>query len=562
MIALATVTSTIACGRRGGAVSPPVAITAGEPREGATGFSFVVANARLDSEAVASGVDAVAVRGTKIVAIGRSRDLEAACTAACSVIDARGGFLVPGFHDAHAHLARAGENEYQLSVRGASVLRIQATLREYAAQHRGGWILGHGWNAAAFARWPTRFDLDAVESSRPVVLRDHSGHNLWTNTAAIDAAGITRDTPDPFSGRIVRDAKGDPTGVFLDAALRLVTSKEPATTEEERERFALAGQAMSLKAACTSMQGGPVTLEEARTYGRLDRQGNLRERAFLWAPLLSSDAAFQVWVDFARALPPDGKVQIVAFKGFADGTLSASTAALLAPYSDDASNEGRLYLRQDILNQAVVRANRAGFPAAIHAIGDRAVRAALDAFEVSRNALGHRLVNRVEHALLVDPSDAKRFGSLGVAASVQPVWLYGYPSRASFLPDRRLGEARVPHVYPWNELAGGGGLLLFGSDVPSSDLLDPLTGIFSAVLRRFPSGDDFVPAQRIDEELALRAYTTNPAVAIGWGDRIGKIAVGYEADLVLLDHDPRDGARSLGDDPMRRMWIGGQPVEP
>jgi predicted amidohydrolase YtcJ len=172
-------------------------------------------------------------------------------------------------------------------------------------------------------------------------------------------------------------------------------------------------------------------------------------------------------------------------------------------------------------------------------------------------------VNRVEHASLVDPADAGRFGVLGVAASVQPVWLAGYPSRASFASaGDRVGSVRTAHLFPWNELSQGGALLLFGSDLPASDLLDPVTGIYSAAVRRFPNGEELTPEQRIDADLALRAYTTHPAVAIGWGDRIGKIAVGYEADLVLLDHDPRSGAKGLVDDPMKRMWIAGTSVAP
>jgi predicted amidohydrolase YtcJ len=171
-------------------------------------------------------------------------------------------------------------------------------------------------------------------------------------------------------------------------------------------------------------------------------------------------------------------------------------------------------------------------------------------------------MNRIEHAAVVAPEDAARFGPLGVAASVQPVWIRGYASLATFVPARRLGPARHGRIYPWGDLARGGAFLLFGSDLPSSGLHDPIMGIFGASARQFASGDVFTPEQQVDADLALRAYTENPAVAIGWGDRLGRIAAGYEADMVLLDHDPRTGAKSLADDPVRGLWVAGTARRP
>jgi predicted amidohydrolase YtcJ len=348
--------------------------------------------------------------------------------------------------------------------------------------------------------------------------------------------------------------------MFLDGARAFVLAKRPPLTDDERAKFILAGQAKATAVGCTAMQGGPVSLEVAQVYARLDREGRLTQRAFLWAPLLSNEADFQSWVAFAHGLPKDGKVQISAFKGFADGTYAARTAALLAPYADDPSTRGELYVPQEKLNAAVIRANRAGFPVAIHATGDAAVRSALDAYERSKATLAHALLNRVEHASLVDPADAPRFGALGVAASVQPGWLYEFGSRAKFVPADRVGAVRSAHVYPWNDLAHGGAFLLFGSDLPSGASVDPIMGIYGAAVRKFSNGEPFTPEQRVDADVALRAYTTNPAVAVGWGDRLGKIAAGYEADLVLLDRDPRGGATSTAEDPIRGMWVAGKPV--
>src|SRR5262249_2819162 len=162
------------------------------------------------------------------------------------------------------------------------------------------------------------------------------------NTVALQRAGITKSTPDPFGGKIVRDSTGEPTGLFLDAAQKLIVASEPAASEDDRVSYILAGGKMLLRAACPSMQGGPLPLELARTYARLDAEGKLTQRAFLWAPLLAKETDFQAWLQFARTLPKEGKVHVVAFKGFADGTFAASTAALLAPYSDDPANSGEL----------------------------------------------------------------------------------------------------------------------------------------------------------------------------------------------------------------------------
>jgi predicted amidohydrolase YtcJ len=242
--------------------------------------------------------------------------------------------------------------------------------------------------------------------------------------------------------------------------------------------------------------------------------------------------------------------------------MAARTAALLQPYADAPTTSGNLYYGQDKLNSQVLRANAAGFPVAIHAIGDRAVRQALDAYEYSKNMLNHSLVNRVEHANVVDPSDVPRFGTLGVAASIQPIWLYGYSSLATFTYLQRLGSARAPTAYAWQSLSSGGAVLLLGSDLPSSVLLDPITGIFAATSRQVANGEVFLANEALDADTALRAYTSTAPSVMGFGARLGKLAPGYLADLLWLDHDPSTGAKSIADDPIKRMWIGGVEVAP
>jgi predicted amidohydrolase YtcJ len=470
------------------------------------------------------------------------------------VIDAGGGFVMPGFHDAHAHPFSAGEAAEELAVHGASIRAIQATVSGYAASHpRDRWILGRGWVSARFRSWPTARDLDAAEASRPVVLTDTSGHNVWANSAALAAAGVTESTPDPPGGKIAH-----PLGVLLDAAQLLVTKVEPPLDDAAILRFIESADAQRLAMGITSTaESGTEGLRVAEAYARLDREGRLATRVFLWAPLGGSDADFRRWTDFAASLPREGKVHVAAFKGFADGTMVAHTAAMLEPYADSPETRGSLYYGQALLDRQVLRANRAGYPVAIHAIGDRALRQALDAFEHSKTSLRHHLVNRIEHATVIDPADVPRFAALGVAASVQPAWLSSYPSAASFVYAERIPAPRHATIYPWRALADAGTLLLFGSDYPSSPVLDPIVGIHAATTRRFGNGETFVPDQVLGPDSALRAYTSTAPEALGWGSRLGKLAPGYDADILILDHDPRAGAGSLAEDPVRRLWVGG-----
>jgi len=523
-------------------------------------LTLVIAHASLDAK-VAPDVDAVGVRGGAIIGLGASDELAGRCGAGCTLVDARGGFLMPGFQDAHVHLYGAGMASFELDVSVGSVPKIQKALAAWAAAHpRDPWILGRGFYYGALSSPPTHADLDAVVADRPVALTDHSGHNVWANAAAIAAAGIDNTTPDPPGGKIVRDSAGAPTGTFEDAATALVLGKVPPYSDGDIERFIAAGEKLSLSAGVTASQGGPVPLKVAKAYARLDAQGKLRQRAFLWAPLGVSDDVFQQWIAFASGLPKDGKVHLVAFKGFADGVFPSRTAALLQPYADAPATSGDLYMPADRLAPLVARANGAGYAVAVHAIGDAAVRATLDGFELARATTPTTLVNRIEHVCLVDPADVPRFAALGVAASVQPIWIAEASSSA--MVESRLGAARAARLYPWRSLADAGATLLFGSDMPASDQDDPVAGLYGAVTRRTASDALLGPDQALDPALALRAFTAAPAEAIGLGGSLGKLAPGQDADLLLLARDPRDGARSLADDAVVAMWIRGKAVAP
>jgi predicted amidohydrolase YtcJ len=386
---------------------------------------------------------------------------------------------------------------------------------------------------------------------------------LWVNSAALKAAGITRATPDPQGGRIVRDADGEPTGLLLENATAAVYMAIPSITREEARRYVLKGQEIALAYGVTSAQGNtiPLTLRQAQVFVDLEREGLLVQRSFLWGNLGAGAAEFQATVNFARSLPPESHVQIVAFKGFVDGVLSGQTAAMFEPYANSPNERGLPRMSQERLNELVLRANRAGFPVALHAIGDRAVHMALDAFENSQATLGTSLRNRVEHASLIAPDDVPRFGKLGVVASVQPAFMF-YSSRKDLaLPESSLGAERMKELFLWKSLTDAGATIIGSSDFPSSGKIgpDPIAGLHCLIHRTLGDGTPFMPEERLDPDTALAVYTSLPAEVIGMGKSLGRIEVGYEADLILLDQDPRLAVAKIApQNPPRKIWIGGK----
>ena len=375
--------------------------------------------------------------------------------------------------------------------------------------------------------------------------------------------GITRDTPDPQGGRIVRDADGEPTGVLLELATNPIYAHLPVPTVEDIRRNILKGQEIALANGVTSAQGNTIPLHvgDAQVYADLERGGLLVQRSFLWGNLAASPVEFEATVKFAHAMRPDGRVQIVAFKGFVDGVLTSQTAAMFEPYSNKPGDRGLPRMSQQRLNELVFRANRAGFPVALHAIGDRAVHMALDAFENSRTTLNTSLRNRIEHASVIAPEDVPRFGKLGVVASVQPAFMFWPGKKERAVVESFLGPERMKGLFLWKSLADTGATLIFSSDFPSSGRIgpDPIAGLHCLVHRTLGDGTPFTPGERLEPDAALAVYTAQPAEVIGLGKSLGRIEVGYEADLILLDQDPRLAVAINGrQNPPRKIWIAGK----
>ncbi len=289
------------------------------------------------------------------------------------------------------------------------------------------------------------------------------------------------------------------------------------------------------------------------------KRGAISARVFAWVPLALTEGSFAAYVAFGRALPPGGKVQVVAAKGYVDGTLAARTAALLEPYADDPSSRGATSPTQAELERDVERAHRAGLPVVLHAIGDRAVHRALDAFEHARAADGgRRFADRVEHVAVLDPADAPRFAALGVAAAVHPIWLASTKDRPHFMQLDRVGPERAARVYPLGTLVRAGARVVFGSDVPSSDLFDPVTALRAATTRRMRDGTPFLPGEAIGVEEAFTASTAAAPEHLGWKD-LGRIQPGQQADLALWRSDPRS-SESVEAAGLESVWVAGVAV--
>lgn len=475
--------------------------------------------------------EAVAVSGRRISKVGTSAEVLALKGEKTRAIDLAGRALVPGFHDAHLHLLKGGLSLSRLDLSGVvssseAVTRVKA----YAAARPGdGWILGRGWDHTAFPgqAYPTAAELDAVVSSRPVYLTHVDGHLAWANTRALELAGI-----DPSTA----------TGVLIEDAMDPVKAVLPKPGPAEVKDALRAALELARRSGVTSVQG-PLDSDDGAVlaaWRELDRAGEVTLRWFAWGRIEDPQNAARLKARFADLRPE--RFRLAALKGFVDGVISARTAAMLEPYADDPATRGEP-MAEDRLQALVKRAHQAGFQAALHAIGDRAVRMALDACEASAKSAVEKGVAlpsfpcKIEHLEVVHPDDLRRFASSRAAASVQPSHMT-YDRESQNYNPARLG-ARARHAFPWRDLLSAGAAVSFGTDWPVMPL-HPRVALFAATTRRHfdgaPKGGWF-PRQRLRLEEAVSAYTLEPARAIGRDAELGSIEEGRLADLVVLDRD-------------------------
>ncbi len=504
----------------------------------------------------------VACAGERIVAVGPDRDVLAMAGPGARRVDLRGRLVVPGFNDAHIHFTDGGFSLLQVDARGVrseEELAARAVERARAAGP-GRWVTGRGWDQHLFGggRWPTRAALDRLLPDTPVLLRRHCGHAGLASGAALRAAGIGRETPDPPGGRIGRDpATGEPDGLVYETAVERVMAAVPPPSREERLAGLRTVSARARAAGLTSVQDERGDLD---LYLELDAAGELTARVSVWARILTPLDELEAW----RASYPAGhpRLRPGLLKGYLDGSLGARTALFHEPYADAPDTCGVAVLDPADVVARVVAADARGFQVGLHAIGDRACTTALDAFAAARARNGPRDArHRIEHAQNLRPADLARFRALGAVASMQPSHCTGDIAFAA----ARLGPERSRGAYAWRSLLAAGAALAFGSDFPI-ETLDPRVGLYAAVTR-LPldgSGAPFVPAERLTLASAIDLHTRGAAHAEFAEAEKGTLEPGKLADLVVLAEDifaaSAADPRRLLDIPVDLTIVGGRVV--
>lgn len=502
--------------------------------------------------------EAVAVAGGRIVAVGSEREIRELIGASTDVIELDGRSLLPGFQDAHLHFAHGGMASQKCNLYETTTPDEHAgAIVDYATRHPAApWVVGGGWSMDDFGgAMPTSRFLDALVPDRPVALETRDGHTLWANSRALELAGITATTTDPAGGVIDRDTDGAPSGTLQETAMRLVERHIPGPSEREWEQAIIDAQRTLHALGITACQEASLDEELFAPYRSVAERGELTMRTegnLLWR----DDAGDEVLEELLarRAHGAVGRLRVRGAKLFQDGVVESQTAAMLAPYreADGAITErdGASLFEPERLNRIVGLLDANGFQVHIHAIGDRAVRESLDAFEAAAALNGQRDArHHLAHVQFVDPADLPRFAASGVVANVTPYWavLSGYV-RDLTLPfvSARAGAS----MYPFASILRAGGRLAFGSDW-SVSTPDPLLQLEVAVTRVRPGHDDdnvLLPNERLTLDEAIAAATMGSAYVNHRDHDTGSIEPGKLADLVVLDRDLLDrGSGAIGE---------------
>ena len=524
-----------------------------------------------------SWATAVAVRDGRIVVVGDDQDVRHLIGGSTEVVDLAGRLLLPGFQDAHVHPVLAGTTLRSCDLHQLETAQDYAdAVAAYAAANPDrAWITGGGWSMEAFpGGTPHRSVLDAVVPDRPVALPNRDGHGLWANSRALELAGITADTPDPADGRIERDPDGTPTGMLQEGAADLVLRHLPPPTPEEHYQGLLAGQAYLHGYGITGWQDAAVGTgfgpgDVYGAYLAAAENGSLtaRVRAAQWWDReggLEQLTGFLARRDEAEALRGGAsRFRAGTVKMMLDGVAENHTAAMLEPYLDgcgcSSGGSGLDFIDPEKLGGYVSELDAAGFQVHFHALGDRAVRSALDAVEEALRRNGQR-GNRhhLAHLQVVHPDDIPRFRELGATANMQPLWACHEPQMDE-LTIPFLGERRSGWQYPFGSLHRAGAMLAAGSDW-SVSTPDVMLGVHIAVNRRESDADDRVlgPEERLDLGTALAAYTAGTARVNHLDADTGSVQTGKYADLVVLDRDPFAGpALAIGATRVLRTYVEG-----
>lgn len=516
-----------------------------------TTATLILYNGRLfTADSTRPAATAIAMRGDTILYVGDDAAARALAGPQTELLDLQGAFAMPGFIEGHGHFLGLGQSLQIVALGGATGWSevVERVAQQAQKTPPGEWIEGRGWHQEKWAEplersvngYPYHDDLSARTPDHPVVLRHASGHALLANAKAMQLAGISRETPDPVGGRIVRDARGNLTGVFEENAMGLIT--HPLTAQKnlrsEADRRAALERSVALAAeAClrngvTSFQDAGSSFWEIEQFKRLAENGQLPVR--LWVMIAQPNAAERPRLaEFPQVNAGNGFLTVRAVKGYLDGALGAYGAWLLQPYADKPGHVGQNVTPLDTLRRTAEACRQHGLQLCVHAIGDRANRELLDLYSAFVGP-DKDLRWRIEHAQHLDPQDIPRFGQLGVIASVQAVHC---TSDAPFVV-KRLGVERArAGAYPWRSLLDSGAHLANGTDTPVEDI-SPLACIYAAVTRKRPdTGEPFFPEQRMTRQEALLSYTRWNAYAAFEENEKGMLSPGKRADVVVLSEN-------------------------
>ena len=485
----------------------------------------------------------VAVAQGRIVAVGTREELAGLRSQAQRVLDLDGATLIPGLIDAHTHFVMGSESLGRVRLAGvATMAEMQRRVAEkVAAAPAGSWITGRGWDDTKrtdVIALPTAADLDAVAPNHPVYLSRADAHVGWANSAALRLAGIDATTPDPYGGRIVRDERGEPTGILQETAKKLVERLIPPADHASRSDALRQGLATAAQYGITGIHDNTpaediALYQEFRERGELTLRVNTLVRGWeVDQPFLEPLIAIGARTGFG-----DDWIRIGALKLSLDGTLGSRTAAMLEPYSDDPDNTGVPRISQEELDPIIERAHRHHIQVALHAIGDAACRMALDSIERATAAYqwpDHR--HRIEHEQVVAPEDMPRFAKLGVIASLQPC----HAVTDLLWVESRVGPERMPTSYAWQSFLKLGTRICLGTDWPV-ETLDPRVGFYEAVTRKALDGtpaEGRRPEEALTIDQVLKGYTLDAAWAEHAERKKGSIEPGKYADFTIFAQDP------------------------
>jgi hypothetical protein len=507
-------------------------------------------------------VQAMAIGGGKVLAVGANEDVTRLAGPNTHLHDLDSAntstFIFPGFNDAHTHLGLAGHTKLNVDLTGVtSLANMLAKVQIFANDApAGSWLTGGNWDHTLWPNkaLPTRRDLDKVTASQPAFLDRVDGHIALANTAALKAAGITGKTIPPQGGSIDIDANGEPTGILRERAKELVQKVIPPPSEDDRRRGDELAIADALAHGVTSVQDFS-DWQDFLVFEDLEKENKLHLRITEWLPF--KDPLPELLKMRAHHDPKDPMLHTGFLKGFLDGSLGSRTAAMKAPYSDDPANTGLPQYTQPQLNKMTLERARAGFQLGFHAIGDKAVSMALNAY--AQPGISRTARNRIEHAQVVDPADIPRFAKLGVIASMQPSHLL---TDMNWAQDR-LGPKRAAYSYAWKAFLDAGVPLAFGTDYPVEPIT-PFRGLYAAVTRINEAGNkSYFPENKLTRGQALYAYTQGSAYAEFAESHKGKLAPGYDADFILVDRDLyKVGAPAILYSAVLETFVAGRQVFP